>query len=362
MSSRSSIFSFDTLVGFPRPNRVFFLAFALLAGIGFLISWNRVYLESISPRSLLTPISSFLRNQYTGRAKIIFLGSSRFVSCIKTDTFAQLGNIDPSSVLNLSMDSGSFWEALVLCRENPSLLESASLAVINIEPWMFNRNLLHPVYAKPHEFEPHFYTWAEFREKMEIPDWKTRAGLLLDLLWPLSEKRNFVDWCRGVSAMAHAAPPPAYLITPTYHYSETALRARLNDPRFHPQVITAYHLHDYTFSEQKADYLRRLVQILREKGIRVLLVQPPMHRVYMAAIYQQPDYLAEYRKMLSYIHAMESAQIRSIIWETPEDCGLDETVFIDYGHFNLVGARLFTEKLYLEMKQLGVTGADETSR
>ncbi len=362
MSSRSSIFSFDTLAEFPRPNRVFFLVLALLVCIGLLISKNRVYLETIAPRSMITPVSSFLRNHHTGQAKIIFLGSSRFVSCINSDFFAQLGNIDPAGVLNLSMDSGSFWEALVLCRENPFLLESASLAVINIEPWMFNRNLLHPIYRKPHEFEPHFYTWAEFREKMEIPDLKTRAGLFLDLLWPLSEKRNVVDWYNGLNAMVHSASPPAYLIAPAYHYNEAALRARMNDPRFHPRVISIYHLHDYAFSEQKAEYLRRLVQKLREKGIRVLLVQPPMHRDYMKAIYHNPASKAGYQRFLAYIHAMENDQIHSIVWETPEDCGLDETVFMDYGHFNLVGGRLFTEKLFAEMKRLGILKLDKTSR
>jgi hypothetical protein len=57
----------------------------------------------------------------------------------------------------------------------------------------------------------------------------------------------------------------------------------------------------------------------------------------MDVIYMNPGYLATYRKCLQFIHGLENEKVRSIIWETPKDCGLNDSIFIDYGHFSKEG-------------------------
>jgi len=33
---------------------------------------------------------------------------------------------------------------------------------------------------------------------------------------------------------------------------------------------------------------------------------------------------------------------RTLFWQTPADAGLDDSIFVDYGHFTLNGARVFS--------------------
>jgi hypothetical protein len=356
MFNRLSIFSFDTLKEVPKPTRSFFLCVFILMVAGSLLAVNRDTIEKAAPRYYsLTPVLSYLDQYCLDTPKVVFFGSSRFISCIKTDTFAKLSDIAPSNTLNLSVGSGQFWEAKVIYREQPELFNNCSLIIIDVEPWMFNNKGIHPIYKKPNPYEPYFTIWASLKERTEPPGIATKASLVSDFFWPVSEKRSFPDWYAVFNALISINQNiPAGLSIPTYQYNADEYQSLATAPNCSAFSIAHDYMNNYEFSKYKADSLRYLVKQFEKHCDHIVLLQPPVRKEYMDVIYNNPGYLATYKQVLAFIHSMENDKVDSIIWETPTDCGLDDSIFIDYGHFNLNGAKKFTEILYSKMHTMGL--------
>ena len=98
-------------------------AVLLLLMVGVWLSLKRDALE----RSDLARIWGYLERNRPADSAAIFLGSSRFISCIKSDIFAELSGVKPSRVLNLASNSAGPWEQLLIFRKCPYLLESSPL-------------------------------------------------------------------------------------------------------------------------------------------------------------------------------------------------------------------------------------------
>jgi tetratricopeptide (TPR) repeat protein len=330
------------------------LTCAILIFAGILMSLGREPLEKITERSNLTMIFTYLDLYKPRDVKVVFLGSSRFVSCIRSDVFAGLSSVDQSKALNLASEGGGTWEELLMCRKYPGLLDAAPVVVIEIEPWMFNRNQVHPIYKSLHPFEPHFYTWATFQERLEYPDMKMKTLLLADYVWPFSERRSLKDWASAFRIVLEMQEPEPHLSIPVYHYDPVSYQKLASNPDFTAHQMVRYQLNDYELALHKAEYLKRLIDLLQKKTKRIVLLQPPVRAEYIDAIYDNPKYLDTYMQVLKFIHSLENENVHSIIWETPKDCGLDDAVFIDYGHFNAKGAYIFTQRLWSELKALGL--------
>ena len=355
MFNRLSIFSFDTLKGIPRPTRPFFLCVFILIIAGSMLSINRGNIEKSIPKyHTITPVLSYIDNYCIDSPKVAFFGSSRFVSCIKTDIFAKLSDIAPSNVLNLSLGSGSFWEANIIYRQQSELYNDCSLVIIDIEPWMFNKNIIHPIFKKQIPYEPYFTVWASLQERLEFNGIATKASLVSDFFWPLSERRSFPEWFDAFSALKNNQNKRANLSIPTYQYNAKEYQALASSQNFEAFSIANDHLNNFEFAKHKADSLQNLVKQFEKQCDHIVLLQPPVRKKYMDVIYNNPDYHATYKQVLAFIHSLENDKVDSIIWETPSDCGLDDSVFIDYGHFNLHGAQKFTEILYNNLNIMGL--------
>jgi hypothetical protein len=261
---------------------------------------------------------------------------------------------DQSKVLNLATDSGGPWEELLICKKYPSLFQSSPLIIIEVEPWMFNKNGIHPIYKIPWPFESHFYTWASFQERLEFPDLETKVFLLTDYFWPFSERRSLTAWISILHKIVTGEHVEPQLSIPIYHYSMKAYQSLANDPNFFPYQIAQDHLNNFEFAEIKAQYFKRLISLLERYSNNIILLQPPVRQQYMEVIYNNAEYLTTYMKVLEFMHSLENQNVHSIIWETSQDCGLDDSIFVDYGHFNIRGAYIFTQRLFDEMKKRGL--------
>jgi hypothetical protein len=160
-------------------------------------------LEKIVGKSNLTPIFSYLEINDPRNAEVIFLGSSHFVSGIKSDFFAKLSAMEPPKVLNLAADSEGSWEELLLGRKYPSIFHAFPLVIIEVSPSMFNKNGIHPIYKTPYTFEPLFYTWATLQERFEYPDPMLKLLLISDYFWPISERRSLSDWVSVIQSIVN---------------------------------------------------------------------------------------------------------------------------------------------------------------
>jgi len=147
---------------------------------------------------------------------------------------------------------------------------------------------------------------------------------------------------------------------------EDQANALANNPRFTAKKIAETSLNNFEFDELKAEYLKRLINLLKtHKARSIILVQPPVRQEFMDIIYMNPKMLMVYKKTISFIHGLEDENVRSLIWETTKNCGLDDSVFLDYGHFNKNGADIFTQKLFNTIKGWGVimtSGIDKMAR
>jgi len=338
----------------PQTIKVALLTLIILLCVDLSLSIFRDYLEKIVGKSNITPVFSYLDLNDPRDAEAIFFGSSRFVSCIKTDLFAKLSGMEPAKVLNLATDSGGSWEELLLLRKYPGLLDATPLVIIEVEPWMFNKNLIHPIYKKLHLFEPHFYTWATFQERLEYPDLTMKLLLLADYIWPFSERRSLNDWVFVIQSIINGRYVEPHLSIPAYHYNLEAFQSLANSPIFFAQNIAQDHMNNYEFANHKAEYLKRFIHLAEKKSKKIILLQPPVRKEYMDVIYNNPKYAETYIQYLRFIRSLVNENVHSIIWETPTDCGLNDSVFIDYGHFNYHGAYIFTQRLFIEMKDRGI--------
>ena len=226
--------------------------------------------------------------------------------------------------------------------------------IIELEPWMFNKNLIHPIYKTPVPFNPHFYTWATLEERLEFPDMKTRVELVIDYFWPYSQRRTVDDWVSLMRPMITGRKAEAELGEPRYHSLRAAHDWLANNPDFEARRIAQCDLNEFEFDELRARYFKRCLNLVEKKSKRIVFVLPPARKEYVDEIYKNPKYLATYKEILAFIHGLENEKVHSIIWERAEDCQLDDTVFVDYGHFNLQGARVFTNVLFKKIRAMGL--------
>jgi len=148
------------------------------------------------------------------------------------------------------------------------------------------------------------------------------------------------------------------LSVPLYHYQQEAYQSLASNPIYSARQIVKDHLNDFEFAAYNAQYLRRLLLLAEKRAKKVVLLQPPVRKEYIDEIYQNAKYLDPYIQYIQFIHGLENDKVSSIIWQTPEDCGLNESIFIDYGHFNAQGAHIFTQRLLHELKVSGIEDSD----
>ncbi|MGP8154091.1 MAG: hypothetical protein ACLQBQ_08115 [Smithella sp.] len=355
MSNPSSTSSSNPVGKKPQTVKVALLTFIILLCVGLSLSIFRGSLEKIVGKSRLTPIFSYLEFHDPYDSQVIFLGSSHFVSGIKSDFFAKLSGMEPAKVLNLAADSEGSWEELLLGRKYPSMFHASPLVIIEVSPSMFNKNAIHPVYKTPYTFEPHFYTWATLQERFEYPDLMLKLLLISDYVWPISERRSLYDWISVIQSIVNNRYVEPHLSVPLYQYDVGFVQSIANNPNFFAQNIAQNQLNNYEFANHKAEYLKRLIHLAEKKSTKkIILLQTPVRKEYMDVIYNNPKYAETYTQYLRFIHSLENENVHAIIWETPKDCGLNDSVFIDYGHFNILGAYNFTQRLFIEMKNRGI--------
>ena len=322
----------------------------ILACIGLTISMNRESLEKISNRSSVTPVISYLDLRKHKGIKVIFLGSSRIKSCIKTDLFSKLSGIDKSKILVLQSNGAGTWEELLFFRKISGQLDPSALVVIEIEPWMLNKNV-YPLGAE----EIAFLTWSTFKERLEFPDIRKKSFLLVDYFSPISQRRTLGDWSTLIHSLIVGKYPQPYNPDeiPEYHYKKSSYEKLATDLKFsvYKQMRLLW---NFKFAEYKAEYLKRLISLAENKSRNIVILQPPLRNEYIEVIKAFPQLLNAEMEYLSFINSLEGTKVHTIVWERPEECGLNDAVFIDYGHFNLKGSYAFTQVFFNELKSNGL--------
>jgi tetratricopeptide (TPR) repeat protein len=337
--------------------KVVLATLAILICVGGGLSLGRLTLEKTFPRSFLTPVFSYLDTHKRHDLQTVILGSSRIHSCIKKDLFDSLSGIEQSKILLLEVDGSGTWEEFSICRRYPNLIDSSPLVIIEVEPWMFNNNYFSQ--GDIPFIQPGFYQWATLQDRFEFPHLKIKALLLADYFWPFSERRSLQGWCSVLDGVMHKMHPKPMNPDdiPKYHYDPSAYKMVAEEPKGTAQFQAHAALNDFEFAPYKAEYLQRLIRLAEKKSKKIVLLQPPLRNEYIDIMFDTPKYLEGHIRVVKFLHSLESENVSTIIWERPEDCGLTDSVFIDYGHFNREGAYMFTQRLYNELTSRGLVGS-----
>jgi len=316
--------------------------FVALLGVRLLIGLASPYLERMhlkGSRDDIAKASAFLRSaeKQNSDVRVAFIGSSRFQSAISVGEWARLEALDEKQVLNLSFVSAGPWEYRHLLRRSGGLPYRIRLAVIEIEPWMFNRNR--------HDWLSQlFQQSATLGERLSIETSpKEKLKLMGNYCWPLCYRRPLEQWTRGIASLFRFEPT---LPNTGFYRDPEHIAALAADQGFMARNIVKQHNSNYAVSYFQANIVKELALSIASRGVNVLLVQPPAREEYWKKSYEMPAFAQGYAKVKELIAALSSPRVKSVMWETPGGCGLEESSFIDYGHFNERGRILFTRALF----------------
>ncbi len=350
MPSRSSIFSSSSLPGLPslKPSALLALGIVLLLLIASVaVTGGRAWkMNGSRIGKIVRCLEQNLENSAADDEKlVVFMGSSRFHSAIHPATFNELDSTGSMRFLNLAQPSFGPWQALVILRETTQSLDNIDMLVLEINPWTFNRSIINPVTRIPEDYPHEFDVWASFDERNAVESLDVRSRLMANYI-PRRTLREYVNLATGkLEPVADTIPPPLY------HSDQADEDRRREDSNFFPENISRYHLTEYTFSSRKAAILEELLAFCDDNGIRVVLVHPPVKATYYDYVLNDERRRTEFENHRRFIQGLQH-KYPVFFWETPEDCQLDDQVFIDYGHFSFEGALAFSRHLARQLRDV----------
>lgn len=347
MRGRSSIFSFDTLAVRPRLSASIAWCFVMLLVVRWFTGWAAV---SPTDRYDILNAAEYLRSDKVHDLKVVFFGSSRMQTAIIPQEWARKAGWKPAQVANLAVNGGRLWDAQYMLASSGGLPESVELVVIEISVWEFNRNKRNPITGSA-EVPQHMRHWASLSDRLALDtsSWQ-RLELLGDFVWPLYLRRPLQRWEQDGQKVK--ADPP---FSPPIHWDNKSRDALAASANFKSAHVANMHFADFEMSLFTQRSMAALVAAVRKPGRRVVLLQLPARREYVNATDVSLQLTPLFRSVRDVVLSQSSADVTPLIWELPQDCGLTEDIFVDYGHFSREGALAFTDRLFDELtKQLEV--------
>jgi hypothetical protein len=301
------------------------------------------------PDSLMAQVTRFLRTEARKGGgqppATLFLGSSRFHSCILPQVFADTASqfgVD-MKFLNAAMPTMEYWEFMRLLPHVDLKALGVKICVIEINPWSFNKQQQYSL------FDPYYRaesgTWGTLRDTLDNDRILVKLKLCYLLTFP---RRTFKDWYFTLRAFCGKGGDEDHLPGPEYHYNREKESKLRTDPVHMAVNIVEVQMLNYRFCKRKRAEFDDFLKRLEAKGITVVLAEPPITAGYYDFVWASREKSAEYQKHLDYLAEL-SKRYTTVFWPTPSDAGLDESIFVDYGHYTLDGARSYSERLAAAM-------------
>ncbi len=360
MQRLSSIFSFDTLSRRPRITASLVLTVAVCAGVRLVLyaaadRLDRIPSPAVFHRYIELEDEQIRRSEV--RPKIVLMGNSMARYGLLEDRIAAAAGLSTAEVVNLSLEGGQPWDALVFTRRNPEFFRDVRLLIFNV-------GLSELQERSVARRGNHYYRFSTLAEKLAADRWSDRALMTLDWVWPYhSDRRDLVTWLlglRGESDYGYGeGPRPAW---------EPARIARLQArwlaavPAVGEQSLEVAAIDSKAVAAEwpegtsrfEVRVLDQLVNQWRQAGANVLLLGMPgatvVHqRRYGGTVGQTR--LAQFDAVLG---SMTDECVAYVRWRAGADAGLDDiSDFMDECHLTPQGARKFTDMVIGRLTALG---------
>ena len=167
-----------------------------------------------------------------------------------------------------------------------------------------------------------------------MTDWSFLTRGLLNKLWPaITERRPLCRW---------ALPQPPKAVSPRPEYKELGAE-------YDPIPQARKHAEPHPFSPWAQRAWADLTEAVRRRGIRLVIVQPPVDARYMNWIAEhQPDTLARYE---AYARSLAGPGVHVLLDRAlPDDAPRDPPLLYDYGHFTPTGGEWFSKRIAARLR------------
>ncbi|MEC7501982.1 MAG: hypothetical protein VX970_09650 [Planctomycetota bacterium] len=288
---------------------------------------------------------------------VLFLGSSVFDSCILPEVFERQSAGQNLRFINTARSSMYHWHySKILPLVDLKALRT-KICVIEIAPWTFNKNTQELDSEKiwlPSELD----SWGNLDEVWVVSSWKRKCRFLAKMAVPKLSLRDYLLIAKNVCKGGPGVPE---LRGPLYHHDQAKAESQRKNHLFFAQNISKRHLANYEFSDFKRDQFMQLVKSLENQGIEIVFVQPPVKKNYFNHIQNNPRLANEFRKHFQFLDEL-ATQYKTLVWPTREDAGLQDSHFVDYGHFTFNGAKKFSAMLTDAMHGMLTTASEKSSQ
>lgn len=348
MPSRSSIFSSDTLTGWPRPSRSLVLAFVLCGAlrIGMLAAGDRLdHIPAPSVHAQLIAREDRLIREAQVKPKVALMGDSIMLYGVDEDRLAELAGLPRGEVVNLGIESGRAWDALVLMRRNPDFFSDVRLVIFNV-------TLSQVTITSAAKRFAHFRRFSTLEERWRADFTTDRASLVVDWAWPcFSERRDLATW------LVHAAgdePAIQESLRPAWVPANMQkLLARRQAAASDEPLEDAVKFDRIAVSRLHRDLLGQFVECWRDRGVPVLLVYIPvapsgLPRAARAA--DHPDFISVQQFLQSFVG--EDVAVANWLFDTSLGFN-DGADYLDEGHMTPSGAAKMSCILAEQLDRLG---------
>ncbi len=283
--------------------------------------------------------------------QVVAFGSSRMNSAFVSAVWAKHSGLQRDQVANLAVRNGTLWEPNFLIQRSGGLPASVRLVLVELPLWGFNAGRLDMMVGQRGGVAEHLRPWATLADRRSIDDPWIRARYLADVLWPSYLRRPLEAWGTVLfnPYRPRPVPPPEPLSRRDVwgrRRDKPASRGLSKNRPFSGPQTARRHFFDPQLSHFELRNLDVLLEQLARSRARIVFVQLPIQIMYLHTVRIDPEKSALYDeiKQVTADKIRRRAELLSL--DMAMLAGLDESIFIDYGHYNEQGARRFTSALY----------------
>lgn len=314
--------------------RALWLCLALLASIEFGIArrdaiWGRIGKSPSGAENALHTVAE----QWPVVPKVVILGSSRIRDALAPAILAKSLHLEAHDVINLGITTGGPLDALRFYERHRARWAQAQELIIGVEDWWLDGNKV------PTERERRHATLRD-RWCNGYP-FDIQLDLTVGWCWRTYDARNPLRRLLKSSVLGSREDVPVEADGRLRWRPEGDVPVSPSISEIHAWVDTVYR--DFRVEPRRLRPLDQLLPLAKQDGLRVWLIQVPLHDAYLARVrnaYANPYRL--YREEVE--RRADRDSVRVEVFEEGSSLGIGHDDFFDYGHLKASGAARFSQR------------------
>lgn len=289
-------------------------------------------------------VETFQLRQHPNPFRVAMFGSSVSIWGVLTDIVADGLGLAHHDVRKLAVVGGTPFDHWKLIERTPEAFSDMKVALIELNPRM-----MHPDMEADERVSFTISQHATWRERKELRFSHERHWQRLEILLPLKSARRSLR-----SAFLNCVQPTHG--TPIYPKPDARLYPFIGwhipegaTPYFRdiipPQTAARRLVGNWRYSRLQDQCLRKTLEWMRDREIRVILYQLPVHPELAAHLRGNASYAEGYERFQRYVETLGVPVEHRLPLVDIADCGAPVEGMRDLTHFNERGAMIYSKWL-----------------